>query len=40
MNMSGRKLQTAELHWLNEQLYVNFATRTFIGYAEVIIRSL
>ncbi|TVY50738.1 Taurine hydroxylase-like protein SAT17 [Lachnellula cervina] len=22
------------IHWLNEQMYVNFATRTFIGYAE------
>ncbi|EXJ79036.1 hypothetical protein A1O3_08537 [Capronia epimyces CBS 606.96] len=22
------------IHWLNEKLYINFATRTFIGYAE------
>ncbi|EFX00080.1 taurine catabolism dioxygenase family protein [Grosmannia clavigera kw1407] len=28
------------LHWLNEQLYLNFSTRTFIGYGELPERDL
>ncbi|TVY37215.1 Taurine hydroxylase-like protein [Lachnellula subtilissima] len=28
------------IHWLNEQMYVNFSTRTFIGYAEAPDRDI